>query len=130
MTSAGTIMGMLSRLMRRVARRSGIRASASAASVPVTTDAAATVKPTMRLFSSAGQNELLASSFRYQSRVRPVSGRLVSAERLKLNSTTRNSGVAMKTTTASVKARHKSSAASRPITASAIAGAGRGRRAR
>ena len=51
------------------------------------------MKPTIRLFCKAGQKLSLANSLRYQSRVKPVSGRLVSADWLKLNSTTRISGV-------------------------------------
>ena len=78
--------------MMRSAWRGAIRASAKAASVPVTTDSAPTATATIRLFCSAGQKYSSANSRRYQSKVRPVSGRLVSAERLKLNSTTSTSG--------------------------------------
>ncbi len=105
------MIGIASAPRATPASRSRIRASASAARVPITTDPIATVKATIRLFCSAGQNELLANSRRYQSSVRPVSGRLVSADSLKLNRMTRMSGVAMKTMTASAKTLQARSAA-------------------
>ena len=81
-----------------------MRASTRAAMVPIATDRIATKIATIRLFHIAGQNAPSENSLRYQSRVNPVSGRLVSADWLKLNSTTSTSGTPMKAAVSKMKA--------------------------